>query len=223
MFDALYRNSRLRVSELARSLTDEQLAGRVAGTPRWTGRQVVAHLAGVAADILAGNLDGAPQEHWTAAQVTAREGRTLAQLLAEWDEAGPAVEAGLADRSVRPVTVFDVVTHECDLRETFGLARPPAEDVHAVAGAVAKGRMRGFGGPGTLLIRAGGQEWTGGDGPPRTELAVEPYELLRGLISRRSRRQMRAWPWDGEGDVEGLIETLPVFGARDDDQPVPPP
>jgi uncharacterized protein (TIGR03083 family) len=221
MFDALYRKSRLRVSELARSLTDEQLGTRVAGTPRWTGRQVVAHLVGVASDIVAGNLHGAPQEHWTAAQVTAREGRTVDELLAEWDEAGPAVEAGLADRSVRPVTVFDLVTHECDLRETFGLGRPPAEDVHAVAGAVAKGRIKGFGGQGTLLIRAGDREWSGGDGPPRTELTVEPYELLRGLISRRSRSQMRAWQWAGDGNVDGLIEELPVFGARDDDQPTP--
>ena len=51
MFDELYRNVRIRVTELAATLTDEQLATRVPGTPEWTGRQLVAHLAGVAADM----------------------------------------------------------------------------------------------------------------------------------------------------------------------------
>jgi uncharacterized protein (TIGR03083 family) len=221
MFDALYRNARLRVTGLARSLTDEQLDTPVAGSPQWTGRQVVAHLTGVAADIVAGNLAGAPMPPWTAAHVAAREGRSLDELLAEWDEVGPLVEAGLADRSVRPVTVYDTVTHECDLRETFGLGRPPREDVDAVVRAATKSVAKGFRGPGTLVIRSGGQEWTGGAGEPRTVVTVEPYELLRGLASRRSRRQMRAWAWQGDGDLDGLIETLPFFGARDDDQPVP--
>jgi uncharacterized protein (TIGR03083 family) len=220
MFDALYRNVRLRVTKLATSLTGEQLAARVAGTPEWTGRQVLAHMVGVAADTVAGNLDGAPSPRWTAAHVAKREGRSLDELLAEWDEVGPVVEARLAARELGPIMVYDVLTHECDLRETFGLGRPPQEDVDAVARTAAKGTVKGFTGPGMLVVRSGGQEWAGGGGEPRTVLTVEPYELLRGLISRRSRRQMRAWSWEGGNPAE-MIEKLPVFGARDDDQPVP--
>ena len=221
MFDVLYRNVRSRVTELAGSLTEEQLASPVAGSPRWTGRQVVAHLVGVAADMASGNLGGAPNQAWTAAHVEARNGRSLDELIAEWDEVGPVVEAGLADRTFGPIPVFDALTHECDLRETFGLDRPPSQDVEAVACTAAKGTVKGFSGPGTLVVRAGEHEWTGGGGEPRTVLTVELYELFRGLISRRSRRQMRAWQWDCDGDPDELIERLPVFGARDDDQPVP--
>lgn len=53
---------------------------------------------------------------------------------------------------------------------------------------------------------------------PVAAVTVESYELYRGLISRRSRRQMRAWDWSG--DVERYVDALPVFGPRDDDQPL---
>jgi uncharacterized protein (TIGR03083 family) len=223
MFDALYRDSRSRVAELARSLTDEQLATRIAACPEWTARQLVAHLVGVAADIVNGNTASGSQSAWTAAQVRARSDRSLDELFKEWDEVGPVVETGLADRSVSPVAVFDVITHEADLRETLGLDRPPASDVDAVVQAAGAGVLERFDGPGTLVIRAGEHEWTGGKGEPHTVVTVEPYELLRGLFSRRSRRQMLAWRWEGDGDPDAVIENLPVFGPRDDDQPVPPP
>jgi uncharacterized protein (TIGR03083 family) len=222
MFDVFYRGSRSRVAELARSLTEEQLATRVAACPEWTARQLVAHLVGVAADISSGNMAGASQSSWTAAQVQSRSDRSLEELFKEWDEVGPVVEAGLADQSFSPILVFDVITHEADLRETFGLGRPPASDVDAVVQAVGAGVLQRFDGPGTLVVRAGEHEWTGSEGEPRTVVTVEPYELLRGLISRRSRRQMRAWQWESDGDPDAVIEKLPVFGARDDDQPVPP-
>ena len=153
--------------------------------------------------------------------MTAREGRSLDELLAEWRQHGPTVEAGLADRTFGAVPIFDVFTHECDLREAFGLGRPPRADVETVARIAAKNIVRKFEGPVTLVVRAGGQEWTGGDGERRAVLTAEPYELLRALFSRRSRRQLRTWQWDGDGDPDEVIERLPVFGARDDDQPVP--
>ena len=47
---------------------------------------------------------------------------------------------------------------------------------------------------------------------------VPPYELFRAVFSRRSRDQMRAWD---VGLSEERLEEIPIFGARDDDQPVP--
>ena len=226
MFDAIYRHSRARVAGLAMALTDEQLASTVAATPEWTGRDVVAHLVGVASDVATGNLSGAPGPRWTAAQVDARAGRPVMDLLAEWDEVGPAMEAALAARRAGIQSVLDVLTHESDLRETFGFGTPPLADVEAATFPAIKGRVGGFGGPGSLQVRCvdstgDEREWTGGDGPTTAVLTVEPYELFRGLISRRSRRQMRAWQWDGDTDPALVIEQLPVFGCRDDDQPLP--
>ncbi|HEY0637136.1 MAG TPA: maleylpyruvate isomerase N-terminal domain-containing protein [Pseudonocardiaceae bacterium] len=224
MFDALYRNARCRVAELTRSLTAEQLDARVCGSPEWTGRQVVAHLAGVAADISTGNMTGAPGPAWTAAQVDGRAGRALEELLAEWDAAGPAVEAALAERRSGSAAVLDVLAHECDLREQFGLDPAPIDQVEAAAMGASKAIVTRFAGPGTLVVRCSSSdgvehEWTGGDGGPRAEVGVGSYELFRALVSRRSRRQILAWGWRGDADPAPIIEQLPVFGCRDDDVP----
>ena len=80
------------------------------------------------------------------------------------------------------------------------------------AGAVVQGA-------GALVVRAGEREWRGDDAAPEATLTVDPYELYRGVISRRSRAQMLAWEWTG--DAEGYVDRLPVFGPRLDDQPVP--
>ena len=52
-----------------------------------------------------------------------------------------------------------------------------------------------------------------------TAVAVDPYELWRGVFSRRSRDQVRAWDWTG--DPGPWVERIGVFGPRDDDQPLP--
>src|SRR5438132_399041 len=61
--------------------------------PRWTVHDVVAHLTGVCADILTGNLEGVATDPWTEAQVSSRKNRTMAELVEEWNELGPQVEA----------------------------------------------------------------------------------------------------------------------------------
>ena len=51
---------------------------------------------------------------------------------------------------------------------------------------------------------------------PWTTGVVPPYELFRALFSRRSRGQIAAWAGDAVDP-----DQVCVFGARDDDQPVP--
>jgi len=222
MFDTIYDDARRRICELAAGLTSEQLDTTVPGTPEWTARRLLAHLAGVASDAVHGRTEGAPGPAWTGPQVAEREGRPLDEVVAEWAQVGPQVCAALAARRFPLQIVHDVLTHEADLRETFGLGRLPAEVVDAVLPTVAERRVHTVAGEdgGALLVRAGGQQYRGGtDGAEPTTLTVEPYELYRGLISRRSRTQMRAWDWSG--DAERYVDALPVFGPRDDDQPVP--
>jgi uncharacterized protein (TIGR03083 family) len=59
----------------------------------WRVRDVVAHLAGNCADVVAGNLDDVGSTAHNQRQVDERAGRNPADLLAEWDEAAPQVEA----------------------------------------------------------------------------------------------------------------------------------
>ena len=63
-----------------------------------------------------------------------------------------------------------------------------------------------------VTVRAGDATY-GGGGP---EVDVPPYELFRALFSRRSRSQIAVWAGDALDP-----DQVCVFGARDDDQPVP--
>lgn len=53
MLDVIYRNARGRIATLAGGLTDDQLRMPVPATPGWSVHEVLAHLTGGAADVLA--------------------------------------------------------------------------------------------------------------------------------------------------------------------------
>ncbi|HXV94432.1 MAG TPA: maleylpyruvate isomerase family mycothiol-dependent enzyme [Pseudonocardia sp.] len=210
MFDRIYARARERVTGIARDLTPAQLDARVPATPLWTARQLVAHVTGVASDAAHGRTEGMPGAAWTAGHVSAREGRPLDDVLAEWAEVGPAIQAALAGRRMPVVIVHDLLTHEGDLREASGLPPVPLDDLEPALEVLARGVCRRVEGPGTLVLRSGNREWTGGDGEPRVSVEVGPGELYRGLMSRRTVAEMRAWPWSG--DPEPYLTSLPVFG-----------
>jgi uncharacterized protein (TIGR03083 family) len=216
VFDTIYDDARRRVCALAAGLSEEQLASPVPATPDWTARQLVAHLVGVASDLVHGRRDGAGGPAWTSRQVAEREGRALDELVDEWAQDGPGVRDLIAQRRLPLQVVHDVLTHEADLREAFGLGRLPADIVDAVLPKAAGPVVQGAG---ALVVRAGGREWCGGDAAPDATLTADPYELYRGMISRRSRAQMLAWDWTG--DAECFVDRMPAFGPRHDDQPVP--
>src|SRR5690349_1201144 len=89
---AAYRGIRERITELTNGLEPEVADQIAPATPGWRLRDVVAHVTGVNADILGGNIDGAGTDPWTAVQVETRLARTLAEILAEWDEIGPSLD-----------------------------------------------------------------------------------------------------------------------------------
>ncbi|HEV7886739.1 MAG TPA: maleylpyruvate isomerase family mycothiol-dependent enzyme, partial [Acidimicrobiales bacterium] len=121
----IYAETRVRIGALARELTPEQAATPVPATPAWTVQDVLAHLTGVCVDITEGRIEGAATPPWTAAQVEARRGRSLAEVVAEWDERGPALEAIITNAGgAVSAVVADVVTHEQDIRAALG--RPGA-------------------------------------------------------------------------------------------------
>jgi len=61
----------------------------------WSVRELVAHLIGNAADLLAQNFDGAGSPEYNQRQVDERAGRSPAELLSEWAGHGPAFEAAI--------------------------------------------------------------------------------------------------------------------------------
>jgi hypothetical protein len=51
-----------------------------------------------------------------------------------------------------------------------------------------------------VRITSGGRTWHVGDGEPELSIALEPFELIRALGSRRSEAQLRKLDWQGDLD-----------------------
>ena len=220
MLDVVYRNARGRLTELVGALTGEQLRTPVPATSAWTVHELVAHLAGGAADTASGRLDGAPGDEWTARHVAERRQRPVGELLAEWELVGPTVELSLTGEVRGPNLAADIVCHEGDLHEALGLPRPDRHHWQPVFEAMMGLLGRRLRQPGTLVIRdEQDQEWRFGGGDPHTLLSIDGYELLRGTFSRRSQRQIAGWNWTPTPAAR--IHRFGAFGPREDDQPIP--
>ncbi len=176
--------------------------------PGWTVKELFAHVTGVAADVLAGNIAEAGTDPWVQAQVDARAERSLSTIADEWRSSGPQVDdlcAQLGEAVAQ--LIFDTVTHDQDLRSALGA--PGATDGAVEVGLRwAAGAWGGAGAPvpGALRIQAGGVEAVRGAGEPTVSVDLEPLEALAALTGRRSLDQLRAYAWDG--DVEPW---LPAF------------
>lgn len=190
---ALYREHVADVAAFAVDLDDDALAREVPATPAWTVTDVLAHLAGAAADSVDGRMDDAPGPAWTARHVAERRHLPVAELVAELRAHQDAVASAAAE-SPRPAIVWNIAVHHADLHETFGKPRLATHLWDPIVEEL---------GP----VRA-----------PELMGVVPPYELFRALFSRRSRAQVRAWD---TGLSEEQIDALAIFGGRDDDQPVP--
>jgi uncharacterized protein (TIGR03083 family) len=222
MLDNIYRKARVRVADLAATLSDEQLHTPVPATPRWTAHELLAHLVGCAADAASGRVDGAPGEQWTARHVAERRRHSVGELLVEWDRVGPAAESTLTeDQIFGPNMAADVICHEADLHEALGLRRVDREHWQPFLEVMMLYLRKQLRHSTTVLIRdEEGQQWSCGSGEPTTLLRADGYELLRAAHSRRSQRQLAAWDWTPTV-VKHVIERFGFFGPRDDDQPIP--
>lgn len=182
---AIYEETRARIVDLVRGADGDAAATTVPACPDWSVRDVVAHVTGACADILAGNVGDAGTDSWTAEQVGKRKDRAVDELLAEWDDIGPTVAAIVDDfpgRRGRQV-IGDLAVHEHDVRGA--LRRPGARDSAAVDNCVdflvlaflhpAATAL----GVGPLDVRAGERRWVAGTGGPPTG---DPDEAINAAL-----------------------------------------
>ena len=211
-YAAMYRDLRGRVAGVVRH-TDPALLDAVApAAPDWRVRDLVAHLDGVCADVVSGNLDGVATDPWTAAQVDTRRAWTIEQVLDEWDETGRGVEAiihTIPDLPAWQTFIADAVTHEHDIRGA--VAQPGARDSDALV-AMANVAVDGLGAHlasgqhGTLTIALDDDApTTVGSGPIATSLRISRFEFVRSLTGRRSVAQIEAYDWGSEPQPEWLV------------------
>ena len=209
---AAYASCRGRIGALVRAAGDNTVkASTVPACPEWSAHDVVAHLAGVVSDALAGNLDGVATDPWTAAQVEARRDRPVDEVLDEWDT-GAATFESVLDAVGDPgrQAVLDVVTHEHDIRGALGAAGARDSDAVRIGlGFVAPRFVDAAAAQHGLSVRIVADD---GDGTsfgavdaPFT-LTAAPFELVRALTGRRSVEQLAEMKWEGDCSV-----VIPAF------------
>ena len=216
----LWTSAQERVLDLCDGV-DEATASStpVPATPAWSARDLIAHVVGVAADVVAGTDDPEISDAWTQGHLDQRADRSLAEVLDEWRDLTPQVLALLPDAEVAVATslVVDLTTHEQDLRGA--LDRPGAREDPALrlgvrafgsvfAGEVADAALT----PVRLLATGeGGIEVDAPRGSePRVGASAPLFELHRALSGRRSGAQVRAWAWTV--DPEAYLPLLSRFG-----------
>lgn len=212
----LYAAGLERLLALAAELSDDEAARPVPACPGWTVKDVLAHQAGVLADVAEGLLEGAATDPWTARQVEERKDRTLAECATELAERGPGFVEFLRAAPFSPAVV-DQWSHEQDIRGAVG--KPGSRDVETVAWIVAlmlDGRAEGWiadGRPAVRIVTDSGDR-TLGDGEPAATLEASDFELARAFIGRRSQAQFEALGWTAGSDpaaVVAAIDNLHVF------------
>ena len=199
-----YGAARQRIAGLLADGVDSTT--RIPACPDWDVADLCAHLAGVCSDLAAGRPPQGDTQAWVDAQVADRRGRAVSSLLDEWHEASPAFETLMSQRGGLAGLVLDAVAHEHDLRGALG--RPGARDAAGVAVSMSFERhllhkdLTSKRLP-AVLVRSADGEWTAGDGAPGLTLDLSDrahgtWELFRVLGSRRSERQVAAYPWQGD-------------------------
>lgn len=215
-----YRLARLRIIDIIEDLITRGPAYqeiRIPSCPAWTVHDLLAHVTGIASEIVANNMPGENSEDWVDALVVKRRNMSLRELVEEWNVSGPLFEsiASQTKRLAVPLS-YDTVVHEHDLRHAVGL--PGSRDSSGVVAAMSVGvwlmtndlKRHGFG---SVHFTAGGRTWKCGEGDLQLSLDLDAeglrypvWELLRLTGSRRSKKQLLTHQW--KGDIENALSAL---------------
>ncbi len=217
-----YGAAHARLAAIAADLDGARTAVPVPATPGWTVHDVYSHLAAIAVAVAAGRWAGVPGDEETARQVAAGRGRPVADVVAGWSAAVPAVVDAARAGEVSANVAVDAVTHEQDVRGALGLARLPDPDAvrfataRYAAGAARRVAAAGLAPLGIVAVDTG-ERYGAPDHDAGVVLAASTFELFRVLSGRRSRRQGAQYVWTGDG-IGPYLDVLNVFGAlpRDD-------
>jgi hypothetical protein len=219
---AAYRLVHGRVDALIRGRA-EVAELTVPACPAWTIRQTVAHLAGVAQDVVSLNLQEKAADSWTQAQVDRLGCYSIDESLDLWGQMIDPVTTtlALAPQASACQLVFDALTHEHDIR---GALSEPGSRTGDLAFEVAMGFLTTMGDH--IIRQAGlptlrlitptiGSVQLGAPQAARGQVAlnVSDFEALRTFGGRRSVRQLSALPWQGDPTnlLPAFTHLLPAF------------
>ena len=207
-----YRGIRARVRAICNAAPSTAFERPCAPTPTWRARDVLAHLVGVPADILAGRMDGVATDAWTQAQVDGRRDTPVTAMLDAWDADGEQVEAIMAHfpPTSSGQMVYDATTHEHDLRHALGACGAHGSDAvrQSFAWLV---NVTGRGRTDPLRLHTEAGEVLVGRGAPVADIGITTFEFMRAAAGRRSAAQIAAYDWHGGEPQPELLLAAPIF------------
>ena len=209
----LYRDTRLRLTDLVLSLPAKQLVVPVPACPGWSVADVVSHLAAGVEDVLAGRLTGPPTDDETAGQVRRHRGKPSSVVVELWTDLAPQFEQLISVGRAWPA-VLDAVSHEHDIRGAIG--RPGGREsigVYYSADALCR-RATGLPAP-IRLVWEDGEGRMGPDLGPELVLRTTGFETVRWRLGRRSRAQMEQLDWSE--NPAAILDHLALFGPAQRD------
>ena len=208
----LYVLAHTSLAELMTTLSEADWSTPVPCLPGWDVRDVLSHVSGVPDDAIAGRMEGAPGEAWTASQVERNRQHSVDELLERWaSQAAGFAEVLDAIGETRPP--FDCHSHEHDIRHALG--RPGGRDsvlVEVAGVGLAQGFEHAF--PVAVELTDGRVLTSGaGNGAAVTLQGMSTFELFRSRLGRRSPEQVRAYDWSGSDDsIAEVIAGWFTFG-----------
>ncbi len=217
----LYRDTRARLAGLVTELDDAALATAVPACPGWAVRDVIAHVAAVADDAVAGRITGIPSDEHNAGQVARLADLGADDLLELWAASAAVFEEIIGAFRVWPAVV-DVASHEQDIRGAIG--EPGGRDCDAIRHGVdhllailaVPIPLRVVLEDGECLVGPEGDADYGADaGAAELTLSTTRFETFRWRMGRRSRAQLAALRWSG--DPAPVLDHLCFFGPANRD------
>lgn len=213
-YSKAYADARERVQELVGNLKQEEMARIVPACPKWTIKELVAHLTGVAVDTQSMNVAEVGQAGWTQRQVEARRDKPLEEIFREWNTVAAQIEAGLNDvhPTVASMLIGDIATHELDLRGALENTEQRENEAVVIATSF---YARNFGkrlkdaGLPTVIVQCGEHEWTAGREEPQGYVRASLFEMLRGLTGRRTLDEVKGFDWTI--DAAPYLELFPMY------------
>ena len=214
----LYPELREQLITLVLSLDADDRARTVPLTPGWTIEQVVAHLCGLNADVIAGVVEGLGTDERTSAQVSSRAGRSLEEVCEEWRGHDKAMQAVTAEVPLLEQRLAaDLVIHLQDVQHALGLAVDETDVATASAAHVYGMRIPERWAAVTglqVLIELSDGYRSASDGNPDLTLRTTPYDFLRSVSGRRSRAQVEALDWSG--DASAVLDHFSPYATLGD-------
>ena len=193
-----------RVVARAQSWSPDDAATAIPACPGWSAHDLVAHLAGGAADHAAGRLDGFPGPAWTGRHIAERTIRPTSTVLAELTALAAETAARCDTRPMGPNSSWDAYIHERDLAAAFEV-EPSALDDH---GREILRQIGGFlGARGLVEITVT---------PAEVHVAVEHYEATApahtafDTLTGRGRPGAQ-WQWRPTAPTADVLRRLSLF------------